>query len=184
VIEDASRVQTRVFKGAGDAVIVLGDDRGELGGSEFLRTVHGKVRGDAPALDLDRERALLKVVTGAIADGLVKSAHDVSDGGIAVTLAECCFDTGGIGAMIDLEQAAELFSETASRIVISADASKEVDILHRAAAAGLPARRIGTTGGDRLRITVNGSPAIDVAVAEAEQIWSTAIETYFKRVAA
>jgi phosphoribosylformylglycinamidine synthase len=86
--------------------------------------------------------------------------------------------------MIDLEQAAELFSETASRIVISADASKEVDILHRAAAAGLPARRIGTTGGDRLRITVNGSPAIDVAVAEAEQIWSTAIETYFKRVAA
>ena len=177
-------MQTRVFKGAGDAVILLGEDRGELGGSEYLETIHGLVRGDAPALDLDRERALLHVVTAAIADGLVTSAHDCSDGGIAVTLAECCFDTGGIGATIDLAQANELFSESASRIVLSVEASKEQDILRRAAAAGVPARRIGTTGGDRLRITAGGVHAIDVAVAEAERIWATAIEGYFKRVAA
>jgi phosphoribosylformylglycinamidine synthase subunit PurL len=187
LIEDASRVQTRVFKRAGDPVIVLGDDRGELGGSEFLNTIHGLVRGDAPALDLDRERALLQVVTGAIADGLVASAHDCSDGGIAITLAECCFDTGGLGATIDLAQANELFSESASRIVLSVDASNEQEILRRAAAAGVPARRIGTTGGDRLRITAGGPEgivAIDIGVAEAERIWATAIEGHFKRVAA
>src|SRR5262245_49304558 len=184
LIEDASRVQTRVFKGAGDAVILLGDDRGELGGSEYLRTIHGLVRGDAPALDLDRERALIGVVTAAIADGLVRSAHDCSDGGLAVTLAECCFDTEGIGAAIDVAQAVELFSETASRIVVSVEPSSEAVILQRAAAAGVPARRIGTTGGERLRMTVAGAPAIDVAVSEAERIWSTAIEQYFKRVAA
>jgi len=199
LIDDASRVQTRTFKGAGDAVILLGEDRGELGGSEYLKTVHGLVRGDAPALDLARERALLGLVTSAIGEGLVRSAHDVSDGGIAITLAECCFDTDGIGATIDLPSApsapsvpscpsspscSSCFSESASRIVVSADASNEQAILARAAAAGVPARRIGTTGGDRLTIAVNGSAAIDVAVAEAERIWTTAIEQYFKRVAA
>ena len=187
LIDDASRVQTRTFKGAGDAVILLGEDRGELGGSEYLKTVHGLVRGDAPALDLARERALLGLVTSAIGEGLVRSAHDVSDGGIAITLAECCFDTDGIGATVDLPSSpscSSCFSESASRIVVSADASNEQAILARAAAAGVPARRIGTTGGDRLTIAVNGSAAIDVAVAEAERIWTTAIEQYFKRVAA
>jgi phosphoribosylformylglycinamidine synthase len=101
-----------------------------------------------------------------------------------VTLAECCFDTGGIGASVELLTRDELFSESASRIVVSADASKEQEILSRAAAEGVPARRIGTTGGDRLTITVAGAPAIDVTVAEAEQIWASAIEKYFTRVAA
>src|SRR5262249_47552736 len=153
LIERASGVQTRTFKGAGDAVILLGEDRGELGGSEYLKTMHGMVRGDAPAIDLDRERALIALVTRVIGDGLVRSAPDVSDGGIAVTLAECCFDTDGIGATADLSHAAELFSETASRIVVSADASNEQEIVARAAAAGVPARRIGTTGGNRLTVT-------------------------------
>ncbi len=184
LIEDASRVTTRVFQGSGDAVIVLGEDRGELGGSEYLKTIHGMVRGDAPSLDLVREGALIELITSAIASGLIRSAHDCSDGGIAVTLAECCFDTGGIGAAVDLRDAAELFSETASRIVVSVQASNEQELLARAGAAGIPARRIGTTGGDRLTITVSGKAAIDVAVAEAEQIWSTAISDYFKKTAA
>src|SRR4029077_1774474 len=102
LLDDASRVTSRVFKGAGDAVIVLGEDRGELGGSEYLKTVHGLVRGDAPELDLGRERALLSLVPSAAADGLLRSAHDGSDGGMAVTLAECCFDTGGVGTSVRL----------------------------------------------------------------------------------
>jgi phosphoribosylformylglycinamidine synthase len=184
LIEDASRVQTRTFKGAGDAVILLGEDRGELGGSEYLKVMHGLVRGDAPALDLAREAALQKLVVAAIADGLARSAHDCADGGIAVTLAECCFDTGGTGAALDLGNEAELFSESASRIVVSVQASQEKELLARAATAGVPARRIGTTGGDRLKIGVNGAPAIDLAISEAERIWATAIEQYFKRSAA
>jgi phosphoribosylformylglycinamidine synthase len=190
LIEDATRVTSRVFKAAGDVVIVLGDDRGELGGSQYLETVHGLVRGDAPALDVEREAALIRLITAAIGDGFVRSAHDVSDGGIAVTLAECCFDSGGIGAAVDVPSCPPLpawsscFSESASRIVVSVDASKESDLLARAAAAGVPARRIGVTGGDRLTITVDGAAAIDLAVAQAEGIWSTAIERHFKRAAA
>jgi phosphoribosylformylglycinamidine synthase II len=190
LVDDASRVMSRVFKGGGDAVILLGEDRGELGGSEYLNTVHGLVRGDAPALDLGREAALLRLIASAIGDGLVRSAHDVSDGGIAVTLAECCFDTDGIGATVDVPSCPSLpswsacFSESASRIVISVEASKEEMLLARASAAGVPARRIGATGGDRLVMTVDGAAAIDVAVADAERIWSTAIEQFFKRAAA
>jgi len=196
LLDDASRVLTRAFQGRGDAVMLLGEDRGEIGGSEYLKTVHGLVRGDAPALDLAREAALLNLVTGAAAEGLLRSAHDCSDGGIAVTLSESCFDTGGVGASVELGSTAargglgedagrtELFSETASRIVVSVSASNEETLLDRARAAGVPARRIGTTGGSRLEISVQGQKVIDVAVADAEQIWATALEKYFKRAVA
>ncbi len=194
LLEDASRVVTRTFKGAGDSVILLGDDRGELGGSEFLQVIHGLVQGDAPALDLAREAALLKLVTDAVAAGLLRSAHDCSDGGIAITLAESCFDTGGLGATVDLAASApsttlsssvfSLFGESASRIVVSVAASEEPDLLARAQAGGVPARRIGTTGGTRLEISVEGRKAVDVAVADAEHIWATALEKFFKRAAA
>jgi phosphoribosylformylglycinamidine synthase len=184
LLDDASRVLTRAFQGSGDAVVLLGDDRGELGGSEYLKTVHGLVRGDAPQIDLAREASLLKLVSGAASDGLLRSAHDCSDGGIAVTLAECCFDTGGTGATIELTEMVELFSESASRIVVSVGASNEAALLARAAAAGVPARRIGTTGGSRLDISIQGRKVIDVAVAAAEQVWATALEQYFKRAVA
>ncbi|HET7695472.1 MAG TPA: phosphoribosylformylglycinamidine synthase subunit PurL [Vicinamibacterales bacterium] len=184
LMEDASRVLTRAFRGSGDAVVLLGEDRGELGGSEYLKTIHGLVRGDAPALDLAREAALIRLVTESASAGLLRSAHDCSDGGIAVTLAECSFDTGGVGVTADLASEVELFSETASRIVVSVEASKEQELLARAAAAGVPARRIGTTGGSRLAIHVDGRSAIDVAVTEAERLWSTALERYFKRAVA
>jgi phosphoribosylformylglycinamidine synthase len=187
VIEDAARVITRTFKREGDSVLLLGDDRGELGGSEYLRTVHGLVRGEAPELDLGRERAVQSVVVQAAAAGLLQSAHDCSDGGIAVTLAESCFDAGGVGAGIDLDGVSAdvaLFSESASRIVVSVNPASEAEVLKRAAAAGIPARRIGRVGGSRLQISVNGKRAIDVAVVEAEQVWATALETFFTQVAA
>ena len=184
LLEDASRVLTRAFRGAGDAVILLGEDRGELGGSEYLKTVHGLVRGDAPALDLAREAALIRLVTESAAAGLLRSAHDCSDGGIAVTLSECCFDTGGTGVSVDLGSELELFSESASRIVVSVDASKEKELVSRAVAAGVPARRLGTTGGSRIAIGVNGASVVDVAVAEAERLWGTALERHFKKAVA
>ena len=187
VVQDASRVITRAFRNAGDAIVLLGETEAELGGSEFLKTIHGLVRGDAPALDLVREAALQKLVAGAAADGLLRSAHDCSDGGLAITLAESCFDADGVGATVDLdalpsaEPSLVCFSESASRIVVSIDASNEKRLLDRAAAAGVPARRIGTVGGSRIQIRVAGAPAIDVAVAEAERIWSTTLETFFAR---
>jgi phosphoribosylformylglycinamidine (FGAM) synthase-like enzyme len=192
VIEDASRVITRAFKKAGDGIVLLGETREELGGSEFLKTVHGVIRGDAPALDLVREGALQTLVAGAARDGLLRSAHDCSDGGLAITVAESCFDTAGLGASVELDAlsvgrpdpSGVCFSESASRIVVSLDASNEKALLDRAAAAGVPARRIGTVGGARIQIRVAGELAIDVSVAEAERIWSTALEKFFARVAA
>jgi phosphoribosylformylglycinamidine (FGAM) synthase-like enzyme len=184
VMEDASRVVTRAFRAAGDVVVLLGEDRAELGGSEYLKTVHGLVRGDAPEFDPAREAALIQLVSRAAADGLLRSAHDCSDGGIAVTLAESTFDTGGIGASVELGSDTELFSETASRILVSADASKEQELLARAAAAGVPARRIGTTGGSRLVITVHAQKVVDVAVAEAENLWASALARHFTRAVA
>src|SRR5262249_47563714 len=154
------------FAGDGDVVILLGDSRDELGGSEYLKTVHGLVRGDVPVLDLARERALQALVADLAAAGLTRSAHDCADGGIAVTLAECCFDANGLGCDIDLRASrssavpqsfaldAALFGESASRIVLSVAPQHESDVLRRASAAGVPAARIGTTVGTQLRIAV------------------------------
>jgi phosphoribosylformylglycinamidine synthase len=108
----------------------------------------------------------------------------VSDGGLAVTLAECAFDTGGIGLEVDLaaagpEAAATLFGESASVVAVSVEPESRAALLGMAAAHGIPARAIGRTGGARLRIAINGRAAIDCSVAEAEQVWSTAIERYF-----
>ncbi len=105
LIEDADRVVRRAFRNAGDAVVLLGDSHAELGGSEYLKVVHGLIRGTPPALDLDRERALQQLLVDGAAAGLIQSAHDCAEGGIAITAAEKCFDTG-LGASIDLQPVA------------------------------------------------------------------------------
>jgi phosphoribosylformylglycinamidine synthase len=190
LIDDASRAVSRTFKRAGDVVVQLGRSLGELGGSEYLKTVHDVVSGEPPRLDLAAERSLIACLTRAAAAGLLESAHDCSDGGIAVTLAECAFDTGGIGftgavpAADGESPAAALFGESASRAIVSVTPANLAAVLALAAELGVPAQEIGRTGGDRLTMTVAGAAAIDCAVAEAEQIWSTALASYFKGRAA
>ena len=195
LLEHADRVVSRRFRQAGDAIILLGDDRGELGGTEYLKAVHGLVRGAPPVLDLDAERALQALLVSLADARLLRSAHDCSDGGLAVTIAECCFDTGGLGAeaRIDadhisrresIDAAAALFGESASRVVVSVAPEHVARVLERARNGNVAVRMIGRVGGSRLRIDVGGEPAIDVAVDAAERAWSSAIERYFeKRVA-
>jgi phosphoribosylformylglycinamidine synthase len=187
VVEDASRIQSRTFKAEGDAVILLGETFAELGGSEFLKTVHGQVKGRPPRLDLNKEHALIGVLVRAIGAGLVRSAHDPSDGGIAVALAESSFDTNGIGCDVDLPNAgtadATLFSESASRAVVTTTQEQAEAVLKLAAEAGVPARVIGRTGGSRLRISVAGEPTIDCDVRDAERRWSGALAGFFQRQA-
>jgi phosphoribosylformylglycinamidine synthase subunit PurL len=195
VIEDASKVVTRTFKRAGTSVILLGASRGELGGSEYLKTLHGLIRGAVPALDLDAERRLQALLVDLASNGLVLSAHDCAEGGLAVTLAECTFDSNGIGVEVDVASAgdglpegwsidATLFGESPSRVVVSTGLNQVDALLAAAGAARVPAAVIGTTRGGRLVIRVAGRPAVDVAVADAEQIWATALERYFARQAA
>ncbi len=183
LLERADRTCTRTFKEAGAVVLLLGDNQGELGGSEYLARLHGLVRGVPPALDLARERALQRLVLDLIRDGAIQSAHDCAEGGLAVALAECTFDTGGIGVAADVPgqdgrygvQAA-LFGESASTVVVSVAPAAREAVLARASAAGIPARVIGETGGDRVRIAVDGTTQIDRTVAGAEAAWATAIE--------
>jgi phosphoribosylformylglycinamidine synthase subunit PurL len=192
LIEHVDRVLTRRFKTSGDVIVLLGDGRGELGGSEYLRTVHDIVRGVPPALDLAAERALQALLVVLAEQRLVHSAHDCSDGGLSVTLAECTFGTDGIGAEVSLEGilvsahpqinvAAALFGESASRVVVSASPDNVTEVLQQAAKLGVPARVIGETGGNRLRIAVAGEVEIDLSVDEAERAWSDAIERIFVR---
>jgi phosphoribosylformylglycinamidine synthase len=184
VIDDASRVLAKSFQREGHDLVLLGEPLGELGGTEYLKTVHGIVRGVPPRLDLDRERALIGLVGRAAAAGLLRSAHDSSDGGLAVTIAECAFDSGGIGAEVDVPAAGgdaidALFGESASVVLVSVRPEDRAALLEMAAAAGVPARAIGRTGGTRLRIRVAGQAAIDCALDEAEQIWRTSLERHF-----
>jgi phosphoribosylformylglycinamidine synthase len=202
LIEDGSRVLSRTFKGERHHIVLLGDGFGELGGSEYLKVVHDVVKGQPPALDLERESSLIRLLVKAAAAGLLQSAHDCSDGGLAVTLAECSFNTG-IGLDVDVpavlrgcspgsepaqkgwtpSEAAHatlaLFGESASRAVVSLEEAHRAQLMKMAAEAGVPLRIIGRTGGSRLLMRVDGRDAIDLSLAEAEQVWATAIERYF-----
>jgi phosphoribosylformylglycinamidine synthase len=183
LIEDASRVVARAFRQAGDEVVVLGEHLGELGGSEYLSVVHGVVGGAPPRLDLDRERALIALLTRAASAGLLQSAHDCSDGGIAVTIAESAFDTSGIGVAVDLPRsistAGTLFGESASRAVISVKPEHLGKLMALAGELGVPAARVGRTGGSSIAIRVDGRSELECSLAEAENIWSNALGKYF-----
>jgi len=195
LLELADRVVSRRFREAGDTIVLLGTGRGELGGSEYLKVVHDLVGGMPPALDLEAERALQTLLVTLANERLIRSSHDCSDGGLAVAVAECCFDTGGMGAefAIDgvdvardtrLNVAAALYGESASRAVVSVVPDRVTAVLQRAAAANVPAQVIGQTGGTRLRVAVGGTSVIDLTVDEAERVWSSAIDRHFaKRVA-
>jgi phosphoribosylformylglycinamidine (FGAM) synthase-like enzyme len=190
LLEHQDRVVSRRFQAAGDVVVLLGEGRGELGGSEYLKLVYDVVAGRPPALDLQAERALQDLVVALADERLIRSAHDCSDGGLAVTLAECCFDTGGIGAEASIDgvevargakmnQAAALFGESASRVLLSVTPDDVTTVLERAAAAGVKARVIGETGGNLLRIAVAGQVVLDVPIEKADRIWSMGIERHF-----
>jgi phosphoribosylformylglycinamidine synthase len=192
LLEHADRLLTRRFQESGNVVILLGEGRGELGGTEYLKLAYGKVQGLPPALDLDRERRLQDLLVVLADQRLIRSAHDCADGGIAVTLAECCFNTAGMGAEVSLDalnvcrasalnDGAALFGESASRVVVSASSDLVSEVLQQAAKSGVPARVIGETGGNRLRISVGGTVVVDVAVDQAERVWSNAIEQVFAR---
>jgi phosphoribosylformylglycinamidine synthase len=186
LLEDATRTMTRTFKRAGARVLLLGDNGGELGGSEYLACLHGRVAGAPPRLDVSRELALQSVVIRLISERLIDSAHDCAEGGLAIALAECCFDADGLGVTVNtaavgdvpaaLAVNATLFGESASRVVVSTDDARMAALAATASAMKVPVTVLGDTGGDRIRIAVDGRTAIDVAVATAEDAWATSIE--------
>ncbi len=186
LLEDASRVVTRTFKREGALVMLLGDNRSEIGGSEYLAQMHGLVAGPAPSLDLKRERALQALLVELARSGRIDSAHDCAEGGLAVALAECCFDAGGLGVSVDVPPVitgyariaahATLFGEAASRVVVSVPESHADELRTRAGVAGVPVTTLGRVGDNRIRLAVGGEVHVDIPVGAAEEMWVTAIE--------
>jgi phosphoribosylformylglycinamidine synthase len=165
LIDDLAHITRATFQQDGDAVLLLGEMRGELGGSEYLATIHGEVFGAPPACDLDREKAVIDALLAAIRGGLVTSAHDCSDGGLGVALAECCIANAAdpIGADIDLSAFGKLtareilFGESQGRIVVSC--AEPDRVLEIARSAKVACARIGTVR--------RGSEALNIKLPQA-----------------
>src|SRR5947209_5038761 len=161
LIEDVRRVVTQGFKREGHLIALVGETADDLSASEYEATVEGRTFEEliasgarVPRLDLARERAVQEAVLLGAEEGLLQTAHDCSDGGLAVSLAECCFSSLGrasVGAVVelggDLHAAAQLFGETPSRIVVSFEESQRTRLERIAAQAGAPLRVIGRVGG-------------------------------------
>ena len=190
VIENARAVVRRAFRSHGDLVVLLGETHDELGGSEYLKVMHGVLRGVPPDLDLSREAALHRVLVEGAAAGVIRSAHDCAEGGLAITLAECCIDTG-FGAQVDVpavpavvadgfSDIATLFSESASRVVVSVAPAAEAELLKLASRHDVPARRIGIVRGTQIKITIGGRSVIDESLTDVEQTWNTSLERFFE----
>ena len=156
------------------AVYLLGESFAELGGSEFADTVLGVVAGAPPALDLRAERRLQDLLQEAAAADLLASAHDCSDGGVAVALAESAI-LGGHGFAVtlagDLPSHVLLFGESASRVVVSVAPEREGTLRGLAATRGVPFERLGETGGPRALI----DGMLDMTVSELADVWEGAI---------
>ena len=189
LLENAEQTVGRCFQEADSVVMLLGDSRLSLGGSEYLKVVHGLVRGAPPILDLKTECALQRVLVELVAAGVLLSAHDCSDGGLAVTLAECSVDTEGIGCDVAIPTDADgtisaLFGEGASRVVISVRKNDVGRVTEVAAAASIPCLTLGRSGGKRIRIAIGGEDVIDAPLDEVAQAWSTGVSRYFEESAA
>ncbi|MCI3922820.1 phosphoribosylformylglycinamidine synthase subunit PurL [Paenibacillus sp. TRM 82003] len=179
LVHDMNHVTTQGFKSAGDVIFLLGETKAELGGSEFQLTVHGVTEGRPPVIDLDVEKRLQKSVLSAIQGGLVSSAHDLAEGGLAVALAESCI-SGGVGANVDwsvpaLRNDVALFSESQSRILLSCRPDQADALQMHLVEEGVRVTRIGTVGGTKLNVTVNGVAALDAEVSKLETTWKDAI---------
>ncbi len=185
VLEDVSKHIRSHFDAPLDAIVLLGENTAELGGSEYLKVVHGKVAGDAPAIDLQRERALHELMLDIADDRLVHSAHDCSEGGLAVCLAESCIGDAErlLGATVELKDnlppAPLFFGEAQGRIVISCAPANVARIMTLAKRHGVPAQQIGTVGEVNGRFRMQGAGAsIDLDVAQLSEVWRLAIPRF------
>ena len=182
LLTKVERVVTPWFKSPGDIVALLGRTREELGGSEYLKLVHGLVKGTPPWIDLKQEQAVQNCCIEAIEKGILRSAHDISDGGLGVALAECCISgpEKPLGVRIDTHEMirgdALLFSESQSRIVVSLQEKDLSQLQELAAQHNTPLQVIGTVGGTRLVI----QPLFQLPVEELKSIWVNGLEKRLK----
>jgi phosphoribosylformylglycinamidine synthase len=153
LLDDVTRRTPMGFREQGGTLLLLGETRDELGGSEWAWAEHRHLGGRPPVVDLEREKVLADVLITAARDGLLAAAHDLSEGGLAQALVESCL-RNGIGAKVLLptgtDAFVQLFSESAGRCLVAVSPTQEAGFTELCAARGLPLTRLGSTGGDRL----------------------------------
>ncbi|MBO8171698.1 MAG: phosphoribosylformylglycinamidine synthase subunit PurL [Bacillaceae bacterium] len=183
LVHDTEHLTTQDFKQEGDHILLIGETKPELGGSEYQKLVNGKIEGRPPVIDLETEQKAQKLVLEAIQNGLVHSAHDLAEGGLAVALAESCI-SGGIGASVsldtDLRTDHMLFSESQSRFLLSVAEEHVAKLQKMAEEAGVPLKDIGRTGGRDVHVSVNGKSVITVPVTDLESAWKGSIPSIMK----
>jgi phosphoribosylformylglycinamidine synthase len=190
LVDSLAHITRSAFTTPGDAIVLLGENTDELGGSEYLARIHGEVAGRPPRCDLARERAVVETLLEAIRDGTVRSAHDCADGGLAVALAECVMMDRAqptsarvdLSAWSSLPRRALLFGEGQGRIVMSSPDPEAV--LAIAGRHGVPARVIGEVASASAPFTlVIGSTTFAVAVSALAESYHEAIPRVMSRTA-
>ena len=183
LIESRKNYTTASFKNAGDAIVLLGETKEELGGTEYLSVIHGIERGLPPEVDLKQEKALCDLLVKMIEAGKVNSAHDLSDGGLAVALAESCFgEYQPLGCTVDLSEDlrldAQLFGESQGRALVSCSEKDLNDLLQMADDAGINARVIGIVevGKAGMVFKKEGVELFHVDVKKLQDAWTVALE--------
>jgi phosphoribosylformylglycinamidine synthase len=193
LVEPVDRACQSAFRNPGDVIALVGTIQGEVGASEYLAAEHGKEAGRPPALDLAKEKAVQETVRRAVREGLLSSAHDCSEGGLAVALAECCMmhekpadgtRPAWMGAAVRIPFPVRkdfvLFGEDASRILVSLPKEHAARFVALAQECGAPVIRLGAVGGDRLEI----EGALSVAVEDLANAWRDGIPAVLRRDAA
>jgi phosphoribosylformylglycinamidine synthase subunit PurL len=186
LIEDADKCITQDFKNADDIVVLLGENRPDLSGSEYLYLIHDTKKGN-PRIDIEQEKALQETVLSAIDKGIINSAHDLSEGGLAVALTESAISNrkNMLGASINLDRNNArldelLFGEAPSRVILTLNKDNLEKLENIARQNKIPCQQIGSVGGDRLTIEVDGSKAVDISVNDLSNAWSNALSSRLK----
>ncbi|HEX9109024.1 MAG TPA: AIR synthase related protein, partial [Longimicrobiales bacterium] len=189
VLDDVSKRVAMAFTAPDDAIVLLGENTVQLGGSEYMSVVHGQVIGDAPAVDLDAEKALIECLLDLSDRQLLHSAHDCAEGGLAVALAESAMANrlrpAGVQVALEdqLHGAPLLFGESQGRVVLSCAPGDLEAVLDAARRHGVPARRIGTVGAPngRFVISTKTAPTIDAPIGDLLVAWESAIPRGMER---
>ncbi len=184
MIKEADKYVTQDFKNENDLVVLLGENKPDLSGSEYLYLVHKQKKGN-PRIDINMEKAVQEVCLEAIESGIISSAHDCSEGGLGVTLAESCIANanGMLGAVIKLDELKNkdirideiLFGEAPSRIVVSLNKDKLSSLEKILKRHSVPYQILGNVTGDRLVVEYKQKTIIDIPVTTLSDTWRKAI---------
>ena len=188
LIEDQNRIMTQGFKKSGDQIALIGFTMEELGGTEYLKIMFDRSEGKPPVLDRKHEKQVQDFCWELIQKGFISSAHDCSEGGLAIAVAESCFSYGGqtLGATLTLESTLRndtlLFGETQSRIIISFPEERINEIEDLAMAFPVDFSLIGKVGGSNFTVTVNEEEVIKQEINTLKEIWKTSLGNYAGQV--